>query len=66
MPDDSEAPVMTCYRCVGLNENWKIMSQEHKCHVCKKTLPWSAYDPILLGWLVKNEKQRGFSEKREV
>ena len=66
MPDESEAPVMTCYRCEGLHKNWEIMSHQHKCQGCKKTLPWSAYDPILLGWLFKREKKRGFSEKREV
>ena len=57
---------MTCYRCVGLNENSKLMLEQHKCQGCKRTLPWSAYDPILLGWTIKNEKKRGFSEKREV
>ena len=60
MTDDSEAPVMTCYRCVALKENSELMLEQHKCQGCKKTLPWSAYDPILLGWIVENEKKRGF------
>ena len=25
IPDESEAPVMTCYRCVGANEKWKTL-----------------------------------------
>ena len=56
MTGDSEAPVMTCYRCMGLKEKWKLMLQQHKCQGCKRTLPWSAYDPILLGWIMKNKK----------
>jgi len=64
--DDREAPVMTCYPCVGLNETWKLMLEEHKCQGCKRTLAWSAYDPILLAYLLKQEKKRGFSVKQEV
>lgn len=64
--DDSESPMMTCYRGVALKENPNLMLEKHKRQVCKRTLPWSAYDPILLGWIIQHEKKRRFSEKREV
>ena len=64
--DDRSLATMTCYRCVALKSNAEFMQKKRYCQGCKQSLPWSAYDPILLGCVLRNQGQRGFAASREV